>query len=144
MASTLLFRLLAVSILISSKSIAAAASRQVVHYEPAIVSLVGTLETQTFAGPPNYESIVKGDKIEAGWYLRLDKPIDVIDKAEGDGGSEESERNVRVVQVVVNNDKIWKELRDGRRCKLRGVLFHRVTGHHHARVLIRAEELLNE
>lgn len=33
------------------------------HHEPAVVKLKGALELQNFHGPPNYESIAKGDKI---------------------------------------------------------------------------------
>ena len=37
--------------------------------------LVGTLQQQTFAGPPNYESIAAGDKAERYFLLKLSAPI---------------------------------------------------------------------
>ena len=113
--------------------------RQTMAYEPAVVELTGTIETQTFPGPPNWESIAHGDEIERGWYLRLDQSIDVVPRADSNSANIEHEGRVRIVQVAVGNDNIWKELSAGRRCKLRGTLFHRLTGHHHARVLIYAE-----
>jgi hypothetical protein len=33
-------------------------------YEPAVVTLSGTLVRKTFPGPPNYKSVKKGDKPE--------------------------------------------------------------------------------
>ena len=113
--------------------------RQTLAYEPAEVELTGTIESQTFPGPPNWESIADGDEIERGWYLRLDQLIDVGPRPGSNDANTEPEKNVRVVQIAVGNDSIWKKLRDGRRCKLRGTLFHRLTGHHHSRVLIHAD-----
>ena len=42
-----------------------------VYFQPIKTTLVGIVETQTFPGPPGYESIAQGDKIESGWYLKL-------------------------------------------------------------------------
>ena len=47
------------------------AGNAIVTYEPEIVELVGTLDLQTFPGPPNYDSIQKGDDIERHFYLKL-------------------------------------------------------------------------
>jgi hypothetical protein len=116
-----------------------AQSRRILFYEPAVSSLTGTIEIQTFPGPPNWESIAKGDEIERGWYLRLDRPIDVMPGPDSNIANTEPEKDVRIVQIAIGNDHIWKELHDGRRCELRGPLFHRLTGHHHARVLIHAD-----
>jgi len=70
-------------------------------YEPALVALHGTLHRKTFAGPPNYRDIRKGDKAETYWLLNLDSPICVSqDKAEPDLNP--SQKNVRRVQLVLN------------------------------------------
>lgn len=124
---------------LSAAGTASPASRPTLSYEPEVVSLIGTIETQTFPGPPNYESIATGDEIERGWYLRLEQPIDVIPRPDSNISNTEPEKNVRIVQIAVGNESIWKELRDGRRGQVKGTLFHRLTGHHHARVLIHAE-----
>jgi hypothetical protein len=44
-------------------------------YEPALVSLHGILVKKTFAGPPNYRDIHKGDEPETVWLLKLESPI---------------------------------------------------------------------
>jgi hypothetical protein len=37
------------------------------------VSLVGTLVRQTYAGPPDFESVTKGDEPQVIWILQLDE-----------------------------------------------------------------------
>lgn len=44
-------------------------------YEPAIVTLSGTLVRKTFPGPPNYESVKKGDRPETSWFLDLQESV---------------------------------------------------------------------
>src|SRR5438270_5700294 len=67
-------------------------------YEPngPAVSLAGRLRSQIFAGPPNYESIRRGDRKETALILTLTKPActngDPDDKAEN---------HIREMQLVV-------------------------------------------
>ena len=42
----------------------AQAKNECLKYEPEIVEVAGVLETKTFPGPPNYESIEAGDRPE--------------------------------------------------------------------------------
>jgi hypothetical protein len=44
-----------------------------------VVSLRGTLVRQTYAGPPDYESITKGDQPQVIWILQLDRNVCVVD-----------------------------------------------------------------
>ena len=123
------------------------AANQIVHYEPATVELAGTIEQQTFPGPPNYESIAAGDKIEKGWYLRLLAPVDVVEtKDDEPSANSETERNVKIMQLTWRHSPEFKEkVRDATRSKkkvrLKGYLFHRLTGHHHSRVLLHVNQL---
>ncbi len=116
-----------------------------VHFESENIELDGTLERQTFPGKPNYESIKNGDEIERGWYLRLNTPIDVIPaKSSNSQNNLEFEKNVRIMQLVVmkdNEQEILKNLPNGSRITVRGAPFHRLTGHHHSRVLFEVHEL---
>src|SRR5437762_13578091 len=66
-------------------------------YEPATVALKGTISRKTFAGPPNYESIKKGDERETYWVLHLTKPVCV--NADMPNG-ETPEKNVSHIQLV--------------------------------------------
>src|SRR5579863_8531378 len=73
---------------------------QCLSYEPAIVTLSGTLVRKTFPGPPNYESVKKGDKPETSWFLDLPESVCVNeDKAEPDLNPKQSA--VREIQLVL-------------------------------------------
>ena len=41
------------------------------EYEPKVVTLSGTLLTRSYPGPPNYESVINGDRPERVWLIRL-------------------------------------------------------------------------
>jgi len=53
----------------------ASAKEACLKYEPEIVKLVGVTTRHTFPGPPNYESVKKGDAPERYWLLRLPRPV---------------------------------------------------------------------
>jgi hypothetical protein len=65
------------------------------------VRLKGRIEEETFPGPPNYESIAKGDKPEAFWILSLDSPVCTV---QNDALEERHESNVQRVQLLVEPD----------------------------------------
>ncbi len=120
----------------------------VMHYEPAIVEVTGIIEQQTFPGPPEYESIAKGDRIEKGWYLRFLEPVDVEEtKNDAPSAESETERNVRIIQLTwdYENHKLEKKIRETMKKKikvhLKGYFFHRWSGHHHSRVLMSVDQL---
>jgi len=48
------------------------------HYRPASVSLTGRLIQRTLPGPPNYQSIARGDRPQIVDLLILDAPICTI------------------------------------------------------------------
>src|SRR5437870_9835899 len=48
------------------------------HYRPAPVSLTGRLIRRTLPGPPNYQSIARGDRPQVADLLILDAPICTI------------------------------------------------------------------
>ena len=124
-------------------------SRQVLTYQPAVVSLVGVLDLQTFPGPPNYESIQNGDQPERHFYLRLDSPVDVAPRGEHPAvDNPEEERDVRILQLAIGADENsirarLRKLGKGARVEITGTLFHRFTGHHHSRVLLSVNQVMS-
>ena len=105
-------------------------------FEPAVVSLHGTLVRETLAGPPNDHDIHKGDEPETIWLLKLESPICVDeDKAQPDLNP--SRKNVRKVQLVLNkaHDERANALR-GKRVVATGTLFGAHTGHDHTSVVL--------
>jgi len=113
------------------------ASNQVVYFEPKEATLTGVVTILTFPGPPNYQSIKGGDKAESGPYLVLTKPIN-IDVVPGVKASINAKpiKDVQVLQLVVLNDKNWKEIKKGNVVQITGTLSASITGHHHARALL--------
>lgn len=108
------------------------------YYEPQVIALTGMIKTLKCPGPPNYTSIKEGDADETGPYLLLHDPIDVLASKSTD---EASEKNIKLVQLVVKNKNDWDKVRDGNNVHIVGTIFHALTGHHHARVLITVKNI---
>ena len=105
-------------------------------YEPTLVSLHGTLVRKTFAGPPNYRDIHKGDEPETAWLLKLESPI-CVDEDKVQPDLNPSQKNVRKVQLVLNKEHSERaNALLGKRVVAPGTLFGAHTGHHHTSVLL--------
>jgi len=107
----------------------------------ATVSLSGTLRSQVFPGPPNYESIKRGDRKETAIILTLmarvcttDSDPQVVDVPE---------TGIREMQLVVTKNLHWKTVRRlmGKRAVVTGTLFHVHTGHHRTKVLVDVDSI---
>ncbi len=108
-------------------------------YEPNAVVLRGTIRQHTFAGPPNYESIAKGDEREDVWILHLSKAICVSASKDW-----EKENSVSKIQLVfLEGQKQYNRYSPllGQRVTVTGTLFQSHTGHHHTRVLITVDHI---
>lgn len=112
------------------------AAKKCLRYGPTVVSLTGTLRSQVFAGPPNYESIRKGDRKETAIILTLRSNTCATGGDPRDFNDPETD--IREVQLVVRNDAHWRTISRlmGKRATLTGTLFHAHTGHHRTKVLI--------
>ncbi len=108
---------------------------ETLHYEPVVVTLQGTLSLQDFAGPPNYEDIKKGDRLEQSWILTLKSPV----RVEASAGDDlyYTQENIREIQLVCAKECGKKfSLSSGRKATLIGTLFSAHTGHHYKSVLM--------
>ncbi len=74
------------------------------------------------------------DKEESYYYLKLDKPIYVVDHEYG-----QNEANVDKIQVAIGADEFSSKPYKGKRVSVKGSLFHSFTAHHHTRILIWVE-----
>jgi len=103
-------------------------------YEPDTSSLSGALERRTYPGPPNYESVARGDEAETGFYLSLRRGICVTRNLDE---MNEPTAGVRRVQLVLDQ-RGYERLRPhlGKHVTVRGTLRHSHTGHHHAELLL--------
>ena len=110
-------------------------------YEPAVVTLHGSLIRKTFPGPPNYSDIHKGDRAETYFLLNLDSPICLdVDKSAPD--LRPNQKNVRTVQLILEEGMYERfKLLLGKEVVARGSLFAAHTGHHHTPVLLTVSNL---
>lgn len=135
--------LLGMSVVGFSPARGAEGSQPCLSYEPATVTLKGTVSRKTFSGPPNYESVEAGDQPETYWVLRLTKPLCV--KGKGDDGQDpddQPESGVADIQLNLNEDQ-YAKYRNlvGKEVTVTGSLSHAFTGHHHTAVLLTVTEM---
>jgi hypothetical protein len=119
----------------------ASVRHDVYHYEPQTAELRGTIELQTFPGRPGYESIKNGDEVERGWYLRLERPIEVIKDDKDADPNASTEKNIKILQMAMKNDVPTDQIPLGKEVCVSGRLFHAISGHHHSRVLIEVQRI---
>lgn len=125
---------LLLAFLITLQTPRAVGSQTCLSYEPATVSLNGIIKRHTFPGPPNYESVAKGDQPEQVWVLHLSRPICI-----SAGSDFDTQSNVSDLQLVlVEGQKQYDRYRSmlNKRVEVTGTLFQAQTGHHHTKVLL--------
>jgi hypothetical protein len=110
-------------------------------YEPSVVTLKGTLIRKTFPGPPNYESIRKGDRPETYWLIELAEAI-CVNQDPKDPDLSPAHKDISMVQLVVGPE-VYKRQANlvGKHVVSSGTLFGAISGHHHTPVLLSAKTL---
>jgi hypothetical protein len=110
-------------------------AQECVKYDTS-VTLTGTLRSQVFPGPPNYESIKRGDRKERAIILTMATPV--CTTGDNPSGFDVPETNIRDLQLVITNASHWRivERRLRKRVVVTGTLFHAHTGHHRTKVLL--------
>ena len=105
------------------------------NYEPVAVRLTGFVISRTYPGPPEYESIRKGDEPETYWLLALSKPVCVN---EDKPNFNPAYRNLRKMQLVFDTERAYKTYRRllGKRVVATGTLYAGFNAHHKTRVLL--------
>ena len=66
-----------------------------------VVTLTGRLVQQTYPGPPDYESVTRGDEARIVWILQLDRGICIDARDTSDPGA----YNEREIQLVLGSDQ---------------------------------------
>jgi hypothetical protein len=107
------------------------------------VELTGTLKRKTFPGPPEWESVEKGDELLIYWILHLDKAICVNAWKPGDLINV-AENGINRTQINVANligmYKKYQHLID-RRVKVMGTLYHQHSPYHVTTVVMMARKI---
>jgi hypothetical protein len=112
-------------------------------YEPSLVQLTGTIIRRTFPGPPNYESVERGDKPEVVWLLVLVQPI-CMEKDGTDPDLNPAQKGIRKIQLVFGDATSYETQKEllGKKVVAKGTLFGAHTGHHHTPVLLTVNTLI--
>lgn len=93
----------------------------------AEIEISGSVALETFAGPPNFESIEKGDRPETYWILTSQSDICV------EGYSEPQTR----FQLFSLKGPVKIEEEE---ITIRGITMEGHTGHHHTNILIEVND----
>ncbi|MBI5888459.1 MAG: DUF4431 domain-containing protein [Deltaproteobacteria bacterium] len=112
-----------------------AQAEECLSYEPAEVSLTGTLTRKILPGPPEFESIEKGDRPEMYWMLKLSKPA-CVNPDPDDEIYQEDNRDIRRMHLVINTEDYPRyERLLSKKVVVIGILFHKYTRYDHTMVL---------
>ena len=136
-----LFARLFVLVFLLAAGFSTASGQNCLEYGPS-VSLTGTLSSRVFAGPPNYESIKRGDRKETAIILSLASPVCTTANTTSNS-FDVAETDVREVQLVISKPEHWKALKRlrGKPVAITGTLFHAHTGHHRTQILITVDRI---
>lgn len=138
MRATLLLCLI-VLFCIYNSSTASGERRAGLSYEPAVVAVTGRISKHIFPGPPNFESVRRGDAPETTWVLHLARPICI---KRGQDETNEAEQGVTDLQLALEPAEYtrYRNLLN-QVVVVRGKLFHSHTGHHHTKVLLDVNDM---
>jgi hypothetical protein len=110
-------------------------------YEPAIVTPSGTLVRKIFPGPPNYESVKKGDRHETSWFLDLPESV-CVNESKTEPELNPKQSGIHEIQLVLQSEQYQQHKgMVGRKVLATGTLFGEHTGHHHTPVLLTVRAL---
>lgn len=119
--------------------VAGHAEARCLRFEPANVTLTGTITERLVPGPPRYQSIARGDLPEKVLFLALEKPLCV-------SGDPMKLRNTLTIagveEVHVRIDRFWRRSLLGQRVDVTGSLFTSHSPAHRTRVVITAVGIL--
>jgi len=116
-----------------------AAQGCVVEEEEIVVH--GQLSRETFAGPPNYESVQKGDKAETYWIITIPDPITFCPLADPNGAPHPVGSVNRFQLVLTADQPGLRQALIARHAHVKGRIFVAHTGHHHTAALIQVTEI---
>jgi len=121
-----------------------ATDKPCLEYEPKTVTLEGYIKIITYPGPPNYESIKNGDRPEKCAILFLKEPICVKADPKSNEYNEDEINQVRIQLVPSESVPGFSPYATHKKRKyyrLKGTLFHWITGHHRTPVLMTVNEI---
>jgi Domain of unknown function (DUF4431) len=117
-------------------------ARECLDYEPAMITIQGSVSLKPAYGPPGFGEDPKHDAREDYLALTLDAPVCM--KASSEPHTDDvSETEIKAMQLVFRNGEAFKQTEQWieKRISVTGSLFHGFTGHHHTTVLLKVKEI---
>lgn len=109
-------------------------------YEPAEVTVTGTMKRMIFAGRPEFSNVEEGDEPLWYWILFLDKPVCVYGKDDLD--EYESQINEMQLNPMLMKDMYQRHQNGlGRGVTVTGHLYHAHTAWHKTKTLIKPTQI---
>jgi hypothetical protein len=127
-------RIFALLLFLLTLSLNASAQEDCYSYETDGAKLTGTISRKTFPGPPNYESVKRGDQPETYWVLHLARSI--CTKADADNDAESNVTDLQLILTQKQYALYRKFIARRAHVTVTGKLMHAITGHHHTPVLM--------
>jgi hypothetical protein len=120
----------------------AVSARDCLDYEPAKVTIQGSMSLKPAYGPPGYGEDPERDAHEDYLAITLDAPACMKANSEPDTENV-AESQIKAVQLVFRSGDEFKQAKQwiGKQVSVTGGLFHEFTGHHHTTVLMNVREL---
>jgi hypothetical protein len=115
-----------------------ASARDCLDYEPALVTIKGSVSLKPAYGPPGFGEDPKHDAREDYLALTLDAAVCMKASPEPDTDNV-AEAEIKAMQLVFHDGKTFKQAKQwiGKRISVTGGLYHMFTGHHHTTVLLK-------
>lgn len=129
-------RMIAIVVIMTAINSLPATAAECLSYEPAKVTVTGTLSLTQFYGPPNYGEDPSHDRKDYLPVLTLDKPF-CVDANTSVDSFDVAENNVQQLQLIyvptiLPFNRSWV----GRHIAVTGELMHAENAQHHTPVLV--------
>ena len=119
----------------------AQANEQVLHYEPAVVGLVGTIRMERHYGPPNFGQTPHRDMVENVPVLILDTPVTVQGNPSSPMDGDSFSHVSRIQLVIAKPGATDLSAYFGKPILATGRLFEKVSGENFTNVLLDVQRI---
>jgi hypothetical protein len=112
------------------------------NYEPAMVTIQGSVSLKPAYGPPGFGEDPKHDAREDYLALTLDTPV-CMAASPKPHTDDVAETDITTMQLVFHNGEAFQQAKQwtGKQISVTGGLYHGFTGHHHTTVLLEVKEI---
>jgi hypothetical protein len=120
----------------------AVSAGECLDYEPAMVTIQGSVSLKPAYGPPGFGEDPKHDAREDYLALTLDTPVCMAASPKPQT-EDVAETDIRTMQLVFRNGEAFQQAKRwiGKQTSVTGGLYHGFAGHHHTTVLLEVKEI---